>query len=92
MVYRFEDPHEAEKVATKLTADAKSAEVLGNVLNGGAFRPGQIFDLCDQLNIKRNLQYSDAEFINMILEKTDDRAMAVYGTVRDQLWLFFLSI
>lgn len=91
VVYRYENPVEAEKIAKKLTADAKSAEVLGDVLKGGAFRPGQIFDLCDQLNIQRNLQYSDAEFINMILEKTEDRAMALFGTVRVDTFLRFPS-
>lgn len=80
VVYRFENPDDAVEVAQKVTADAKSAETLGLVLNGGPFRPGQVFQLCEQLNIHRNLKYTDAQFINMILEKTEDRAMAVFGT------------
>jgi hypothetical protein len=80
VVYRFRNPKDAEKVAEKLTADPKSAEVLGKVLNGGPFRPGQLFELCDQLGIIRNLQYSDADFINEIVKKTEDRAMGLYGT------------
>lgn len=80
VVFRFDNPEAAVEVAKRVTADAKSAEVLGNVLNGGPLRPGQIFDLCDQLNIVRNSSYSDAQFINAILEKSEDRAMAVYGS------------
>lgn len=80
VVYRFEDPDDAVKVAKKVTADDTSAEVLGKVLNGGPFRPGQIFTLCDQLGIKRSLQYTDQEFINEILVDAQDHAMAVYGS------------
>ena len=79
VVYRFEDPKDAVAVAKRVTADAKSAEVLGNVLNGGPFRPGQIFTLCDQLDIHRDLSLTDSDFINAILSKATDRAMAVYG-------------
>jgi hypothetical protein len=77
VVYRFDDPQAAIDAAQAVTADAKSAEVLGNVLNGGPFRPGQIFALCDQLNI--NLSKSNEEVINLIVAKAEDRAMAVYG-------------
>ena len=79
VVYRFENPDDATAIAEKVTADAESAEVLGKVLNGGPFRPGQIFELCEALSIKRNLSFTDQEFINAILEKAGDRAMAVYG-------------
>jgi hypothetical protein len=77
VVYRFDDPQIAIDVAQAVTADAKSAEVLGNVLNGGPFRPGQIFSLCELLNI--NLSKTNEEVINLIVEKAEDRAMAVYG-------------
>jgi hypothetical protein len=80
VVYRLTDPDVATSLATQLTADAKSAEVLGDVLKGGAFRPGQLFVLCDKLNIQRNPDYTDEQFLNTILAKTEDRAMAVYGT------------
>jgi hypothetical protein len=80
VVYRFENASDAIEVAKKVTADSNSSETLAKVLNGGPFRPGQVFSLCEQLNIHRDLQYTDEEFINMILEKTEDRAMAVFGT------------
>ena len=77
VVFRYSDPHLATKVAKEVTNDAKSAEVLGNVLNGGPFRPGQLFVLCEQLGI--NLSVSKEEFINAIVANSEDRAMAVYG-------------
>ena len=80
VVYRFEDPSVAVEVAKEVTADQKSAKILSKVLNGGPFRPGQIFELCDQLGINRSLQLSDADFINTIVEKAQDHANAVYGT------------
>lgn len=79
VVYRFPNPEDAREVAKKLTSDATSAETLGNILVGGPFRPGQIFQLCEQLNVQRNSEYTNFDFINMIVEKTEDRAMAVYG-------------
>ena len=80
VVYRFEDPSVAFDLAKELTADEESAKKLGKVLTGGPFRPGQVFQLCEQLNIHRNLSYNNAEFINKIVAKTSDLAMAVFGT------------
>ena len=77
VVYTYPDPEKAEKVAAKVTTDAKSAEVLGNVLKGGAFRPGQLFTLCDELNINRT--ESNEDFIQPIIEGAEDRAMAQFG-------------
>ena len=80
VVYRFDDPNDAVEVAREVTADEKSATRLSDVLKGGSFRPGQVFQLCEQLDIQRNPKYTDAEFINKILKKTEDLAMAVFGT------------
>jgi len=77
VVFRFEDDNDADEVAQKVTADAKSADVLAKVFKGGSFRPGQIFALCEQLNIK--LALSNEDVVNTILAKAQDRAMAVYG-------------
>jgi hypothetical protein len=77
VVYRYEDSDLAEEVAKNVTNDAKSAETLGNVLNGGAFRPGQLFTLVEQLKI--NLAVTNEEFINAVLAGAQDRASAVYG-------------
>jgi hypothetical protein len=77
IVYIFSDPKTAEEVAKEVTTDANSAKILGEVLNGGPFRPGQIFDLCEQLNINRTAD--NDEFIQPIVAAAEDRAMAVYG-------------
>lgn len=77
VVFLYDDHDKARAVADKITNDAKSAEVLGDVLVGGAFRPGQLFTLCEELNIHSSVSRED--FINTILAGATDRAMAVYG-------------
>ena len=77
VVFRFADPAKTEKVVKAVTNDAKSAEVLQNVLNGGPFRPGQLFELCEELEIQRSV--TKEVFINTIVANAEDRAMAVYG-------------
>jgi hypothetical protein len=51
---------------------------LSNVLNGGPFRPGQLFQLVEMLHI--NVTVSNDEFINRIVSKAVDRPMALYGS------------
>merc|ERR1712238_265784 len=50
-VFVYHDHAKADEVAKKVTKDAGSAVILGNILKGGTFRPGQLFSLSDQLNI-----------------------------------------
>jgi hypothetical protein len=52
--------------------------VLSKVLIGGPFRPGQLFDLVEQLKI--NVTVSNDEFLNEIVAVSHDSAMAVYGS------------
>lgn len=52
--------------------------VLGNVLNGGPIRPGQLFQLVEQLNI--NVTVDNEELLNEVLKAAEDRPMAVFGT------------
>jgi hypothetical protein len=77
VVYIFSDPETAIKVAKKATTDATSAEILGAILKGGPFRPGQLFQLCDQLGINRTAD--NDEFIQPIVAAAEDHAMGVYG-------------
>jgi hypothetical protein len=77
VVYIFSDPSEATRVAKQVTTDKNSAKILGEVLKGGPFRPGQLFDLCEKLNINRTLDNDD--FIQPIVAAAEDRDMAVYG-------------
>jgi len=78
IVFLYDDKVKARKVAAQVTTDANSAKILGDILSGGAFRPGQVFSLCEQLNINRTAD-NDA-FIQPILAGAQDRAMAQYGT------------
>jgi hypothetical protein len=76
-VYVFDDPVKAEQAAEQVTTDAQSAKTLGEVLKGGAFRPGQLFQLSDQLKINRI--DDDKTFVNTILAAAEDHAMALFG-------------
>ena len=78
VAYILEDKDEALTLAQRLTADEKSAVALGNILCGGPFRPGQLFQLVDSLGI--NVSVSNEVFVNDILAAATDRAMAVYGS------------
>lgn len=77
VIFLIEDKVKAKKVADHVTADAKSAKILTEVLVGGPFRPGQLFQLTEQLNIK--IGVSNDEFINTVLAAAEDRAMGVFG-------------
>lgn len=77
VVYVFSDLDKAKEVANEVTTDANSGKILGEILSGGAFRPGQLFDLCEQLNINRT--DDNDEFIQPIIAAAEDRAMGVYG-------------
>jgi len=76
-IYVFNDPDKAEQVAKEVTIDSNSAKILGEVLKGGTFRPGQLFQLSDQLKINRT--DDDAAFVNTILAASEDHSMAVFG-------------
>ena len=52
--------------------------MLLNVLKGGPFRPGQLFDLAKLLNI--SVAVSNEEFVNTLVAGAEDLAMAVYGS------------
>lgn len=77
--YMFDDRDVALKLAKSVTVDDDdSAEVLTDILmGGGTFRPGQIFELVDQLEI--NITCSNEDFLNTIVAGSIDRPMAVYG-------------
>ena len=76
-VYVFNSEEKAKKIAKEVTTDATSAKVLGEILKGGAFRPGQLFQLSDELSINRI--EDDATFVNTIIAAAEDHSMAVYG-------------
>ena len=77
VVYYIKDPAVGAQIASESTTDDKSAEILTNILNGGPFRPGQLFKLIGELNVVISLPKED--FINRITAASEDQAMATFG-------------
>ncbi|CAB9529776.1 expressed unknown protein [Seminavis robusta] len=77
VVYQFTDSAKAAEAAKAVTGDPKSEDTLTKVLKGGPFRPGQLFDLMDLLNI--TITASNEDFVNTLVAGAEDFAMAVYG-------------
>jgi len=77
IVFIFNDSVKAAEVAAKVTVDPRSEKVLTAVLNGGPFRPGQLIDLCDQLDIK--VIVSNEDFVNTITAAAEDLPIATFG-------------
>ena len=77
VIYYIKDHNVGAQIASESTNDAKSAEVLTNILNGGPFRPGQLFQLIAQLGVVITLSKED--FINRVLAASQDLAMATFG-------------
>jgi len=77
VIFYIKDPNVAAVISGECTADAESARVLTNVLNGGPFRPGQLFQLVKQLGII--LIVPDSEFLDRITAASEDLAMATFG-------------
>jgi hypothetical protein len=77
VMYYIEDTNVAAAIAATNTKDPKSAEVLANVLNGGPFRPGQLFSLIEQLGIE--ISCSKEYLIDQIVGAAKDIPMATFG-------------
>jgi hypothetical protein len=77
VIYFIQDSASAAEIAAECTADPVSSEKLFNILNGGSFRPGQLFELIDQLDIK--ISSTKEDFINRIVAVSTDLPMATYG-------------
>jgi len=77
VIYYIKDPNVGAQIAGESTSDPKSAEILTNILNGGPFRPGQLFQLIGQLGVVISLPKE--EFINRITAASQDLAMATFG-------------
>lgn len=73
----MEDHAQAARVAATIAADYNSSAIIGNILGGGIFRPGQIFNLFEQLDVKLAVTKMDA--INEIMAISTETPMAVFG-------------
>eukprot|EP00567_Pseudictyota_dubia_P012209 CAMPEP_0197438492 /NCGR_PEP_ID=MMETSP1175-20131217/5481_1 /TAXON_ID=1003142 /ORGANISM="Triceratium dubium, Strain CCMP147" /LENGTH=1207 /DNA_ID=CAMNT_0042968241 /DNA_START=165 /DNA_END=3788 /DNA_ORIENTATION=- len=77
VVYMFTDPNVIAAIAYTVTEDEQSGKVLEDVLKGGPFRPGQLFTLVEQLNIK--LKVDRDNFLNQVVAQAENIPMAVFG-------------
>jgi len=77
VVYMFRDLDTIPAIATSVTADLQSSRVLEAILKGGPFRPGQLFDLVEQLGIHINVPKQD--FLDTVVAAAESLPMAVYG-------------
>jgi len=77
VVYMVTDEEKIATIASSTTADAQSAQILTDILKGGTFRPGQMFDLVEQLGI--NLSVENDDFLDQVVAAAESIPMAVYG-------------
>lgn len=91
VAYEYVDHDKAFEVASLLCSDLKSKEVLRNIMVGGPFRPGQIFDLVEQLGV--DVTADDHTMINTILANANETAIASYseGYWADH-WDYYLDL
>lgn len=78
VAYLVDDKNQGARVANQIASDKRSEEVIGAIIAGGIFRPGQLFELFDQLDI--NLKVSNTDALDQIMAISTETPMAVYGT------------
>ncbi len=76
-IYFMDDKAAAAQIATECTGDAESAKKLTEVLTGGSYRPGQLFNLIEQLGI--TITSTNEAFINRVMAGSTDLPMATFG-------------
>ena len=77
VAYLVEDQAQAARVAATIAADYNSSAVIGNILGGGIFRPGQLFALFEQIGVK--LAVPKMQAIDEILAISTETPMATFG-------------
>lgn len=77
VAYEFVDKELAFEITSTLCPDLKSKEVLRNIITGGPFRPGQLFDLVDQLGVV--LSADKETVINTIIAAANETAIGSYS-------------
>jgi len=78
VAYLVEDPNQAARVASTITADSKSASIIQAIIGGGIFRPGQLFTLFEQIGV--DLSVSKQRAIDELMAISTETPMAVYGS------------
>ncbi len=77
VIYFIDDPNVAAEIAAESTGDPESSRILTEVLNGGSFRPGQLFKLIEELDI--TITVPREKFIDRILAASTDLPMGTFG-------------
>ena len=77
VAYLVEDHAQAARVAATIAADYNSSAVIGNILGGGIFRPGQLFALFEQIGVK--LAVPKMQAIDEILAISTETPLATFG-------------
>ena len=78
VAYLVNDSAKAARVAAIITKDDTSAKIVGDIIGGGTFRPGQLFTLFEQIGV--SLSVSNQEAIDQIMAIAHETPMAVYGS------------
>ena len=76
--YEISDEAVSAALCKQLCADSRSSDILQAILKGGPIRPGQIFQLVDQLGI--DITVDNAIFINTIVAAANETAIGDFGT------------
>mmetsp|Transcript_18699 Transcript_18699/g.40489 ORF Transcript_18699/g.40489 Transcript_18699/m.40489 type:complete len:1240 (+) Transcript_18699:182-3901(+) len=76
--YLVQDSSQGARVAAHISSDANSAKIIGEIISGGAFRPGQLFTLFEQIGVE--LTVSNQQAIDEIMAISTETPMAVYGS------------
>ncbi len=77
VAYMVEDHAQAARVAATIAADYNSSAIIGNILGGGIFRPGQLFALFEQIGV--DLAVPKMQAIDEIMAISTETPMAVFG-------------
>lgn len=77
VIYFIDDKNVAAEIAAEATSDPASAKTLTEVLNGGAYRPGQLLKLIDELKIEITMPRE--RFVDRVLAASTDLPQATFG-------------
>lgn len=83
-LFYLTDPAIAAATATKVTANADSADRLASVFMGGPWHPGQLFNLVKETNV--TLALSRTDFLNAAVDAAEMRLTASFPGDQTGFW------
>lgn len=78
VAYLVDDPNQAARIASSIAADARSEQIIMDIIRGGIFRPGQLLSLFEQIGVE--LLVDKKQAVDEILSIATETPMAVYGS------------